>query len=1232
MTKGNAQIPPIVGIGASAGGLDAFTQLLENLPIDTGMAFVLIQHLEPTRKSLLTEILARKTQMSVTEVENGMLILANQVYIMPPNKEMIIYQNDTLKLIPREKVHGRYLPIDKFFNSLAKERGNKAIAVVLSGADGDGALGLAEVKEAGGITFAQNISSSKFQGMPHHAIATGCVDFILPPEAIAQELVKISRHPYINLPTEVKILPSSDNILSQIFALLWEAKEVDFTGYKPATIERRIGRRMALHNLASLEDYLQYIRINPKEIEYLYQDLLINVTSFFRDPEAFHALKNQVFPAIFLEKSSELPIRIWVAGCSTGEETYSIAICLLEFLEQQGIKLPIQIFATDINELAIAQARTGMYKPSLMANVSPERLGKFFIEVEGGYKIKKSLRELCIFAIQNLNSDPPFSQLDLISCRNVLIYLGASRQKRLIPIFHYALLPTGFLMLGASETVGEFSYLFTPIDKKQKIYTRQQASIRLKFDFSPRTLEKVNPIMPTNKDDSQELDLLQEADRIVLKRYAPVGVIINNDMDILQFRGQTGTYLEPASGRASFNLLKMAKEGLLLELRNAIHQAKDQHEIVRKEGIQVKLGEEIRAVNLEVIPLNTLPEKHFLVLFDENIAPFKQQQIDKNVPIIKREETEVEKENVRLRQELAATREYLQSIIEEQESTNQSLQVANEEILSSNEELQSTIEELETTQEELQASNEELHTINEEMRSRNQELNGLNNDLYNLLSSINIPIIMLDGELRIRRYTPQAQGIFNIIPTDVGRPFSDIQPKIFIPRLRELIEEVIDTLVVKEQEVQDGKNHWYSLRIRPYRTTENQIDGVVMGLIDIDALKQTAIMLEEARDYANAIVETVRQPLIVLDENLRVIQANGGFYELFDTINLWQNPDQPHPNPPLVKGREPGKQVFPPLTEPGKQVFPPLTKGGLGGVNTTLARGLITEPQLIFELGNGEWNIPELRSLLEDILANNTEFENLEIVQITPAQEQRILLLNGRRIVQGTHIVTILLAIENITEYRQAEQQIRNSLREKEILLREIHHRVKNNLQIVSSLLSLQSNRLKNQNLSEVLQESQNRVRAMALIHETLHQSSNWAEVNFAEYTGNLVSNLFRTYPIESNDISFNLNVQPEIFINADRAVLCGLIINELVTNALKHGFPEGGKGELFVTLTTSEDNLLNLIIGNTGLSLSAEFYLENLSSMGLNLVMSLIKQLKGNLEVERGEITSFKIIFSPSV
>ncbi|MEH2332346.1 chemotaxis protein CheB [Nostoc sp.] len=1010
---------PIVGIAASAGGLEAFTQLLKYLLTDTGMAFVLIQHLDPNHKSLLSEILGRTTQMPVSEVQDGVTVEPNKVYIIPPNTKMML-SGGVLQLTPREKIQGKYMPGDAFFTSLAADRGHKAIAVVLSGADGDGSLGLRAIKAAGGVTFAQCEDTAKFDSMPNTAVATGNVDFILPPQQIAQELANLSRNPFLSdsqVLIAVEKLPEQDDALAIIFVLLRSQTGVDFSHYKANTLDRRIQRRMLLYKLERLEDYAQYLQDNPAEVKALYEEILIHVTYFFRDTEAFKLLKEQVFPS-FMQNKSVLPIRIWVAGCSTGEEVYSIAISLLEFLSDKVIAPPIQIFATDISEMAIEKARSGIYAENQMIEVLPERRRRFFNALEGDrYQISKAVRDLCVFARQDLGSDPPFSNLDLVSCRNVLIYLDETLQKRILPIFHYSLNPTGFLLLGTSESIGKYSDLFTPIDKKYKIYSKKLTANLpiLSFVTSNYPIAKLDEPKPMNSNLSDEFDLERKTDQLILNRYAPVGVVIDEKMDVLQFRGEIDLYLKLAPGKPSLNLFKMVRDGLLVELRTTIYQAQRQKILVRKQGLRIEEGELSRIVNFEVIPFNpaTGKELYFLVLFEEapptvsNLSSFNpesQEQED-----LEREIVQLKLELATAKQEQVATQEYLQAVIQQQEDINQDLKVANEEILSSNEELQSTNEELETAKEEIQATNEELNTTNEELRSRNLELHQLNNDLTNLLASINIPILILTLDLRIRRFTPMAQRLFNLIPTDAGRPLSDIRANLNIPDLELLILEVLDTLSIKELEVQTLGGHWYNLRIRPYRTIENKIDGVVLVLIDIDVLKRSTATLEQARNYAEAIVETVQVPLIVLDSDLRVNKANSSFYETFQV-----SPSQ-------------------------------------------------TAQSLVFELGNGQWNLPELRSLLEDVLANDTSIQNLEIEHCFEQIGQKTMLLNGWKIIQQGDAQMILLAIEDITERKQfelersellaqeqsARQQAQIANRAKDEFLSNLSHELRNPLNTI---------------------------------------------------------------------------------------------------------------------------------------------------------------------------------------
>src|SRR5438874_1750688 len=627
----------IAAIGASAGGIEATTELLSHVPPDTGMAFVLVQHLDPSHHSMLTELLSKKTPMRVVEVTNGMTVEPNQVYVIPPNATMSI-SNHTLQLGPRtESSRGVHMSIDHFMRALAEEQGNRAIGIILSGSGTDGTAGLAQIQAQGGVTFAQDEESAKYGNMPRSAVTSGCVDYVLSPKAIARELARIARHPYLarsGTSDIAELATSETNGLSLVFQLLRKTTGVDFTHYRKTTILRRIQRRMIVHKMEKMEDYVKYVQTNPAEIKALYQDMLINVTSFFRNPRVFDALKSQVFPAIMKNRSSEASLRLWTSGCASGEETYSLAIALLEFLGDKASQTPIQFFATDISELSVAKARSGLYPENIQSDVSPERLRRFFTKVEGGYRISKSIRDMCIFAQHNVLNDPPFSQMDLVCCRNLLIYLEPVLQNRVIAMFHYATRPDGYLLLGTSEGVGTATNLFSAEDRTYKIFLKKSTGVRQPATFSCSTPGERHGYgafrVPSKQPDTSwsYLEAQKEFDRRLLSQYSPATVFINEDLEIIHTRGNVDRYLKLAPGRASLSILKMARERLLLDLRNALTKAKKHHVSVRKQNIQIKNGNgnaapnSIRFANFEVVPIRTgnLKELYFMIVLEESLA------------------------------------------------------------------------------------------------------------------------------------------------------------------------------------------------------------------------------------------------------------------------------------------------------------------------------------------------------------------------------------------------------------------------------------------------------------------------------------------------------------------------------------------------------------------------------------------------------------------------------------
>jgi two-component system CheB/CheR fusion protein len=1197
---------PIVGIGASAGGLEAYQELLKNLSAKPGMAFVFIMHLTPGHKSLLTELLARLTKMPVREIKNGMPIEVNHVYVKPPGTDLSI-ASGKLKLNNMKDAGLRRMPIDWFFRSLAEEHGNRAIGVILSGTATDGTLGAEAIKAEGGIVFAQDEESAKYDGMPQSAIAAGCVDFVLSPKKIARELQRIAKHPLISSAGPVKAdesIITEDKGIEGIFDILRSTKGLDFTHYKTPTISRRVSRRMVLLKLENLKAYIKFLRENKDEVEELYEDLLLNVTSFFRDPKVFDALKKQVLPAILKSKKKNQDVRIWVPGCSSGEEAYSIAICLLEVLGNKTRAVSVQIFSTDVREDSINEARRGIYGKNIKNSITPERLKRFFTKTGNSYKVSKQLREMCIFSKQNVFSDPPFSNLDLVSCRNLIIYLQPVLQKKVFHNFHYGLRPGGFLLLGNSESIHGYSNLFKTLDGKQRISVKKYLSVGPELELGRKYYpsKKLEIKGKTGIEKGKETDIESIIERIVLDEYAPCGVLIDGSMKVVQFRGHTGRFLESAAGKPSLDIFKLAREGLLMPLRAAIYKARETKHTVKREAEDFQYSGHRMRVNITVVPVKygPLKEEFFLVLFDEITGAVGLKNLPKARGKISLKGKSVKSDEYidNLQKELAEAKEYLQTVIEEQESANEEVKTANEEILSSNEELQSTNEELETAKEELQSSNEELITTNEELQNRNAEVSLLNNDLINLLSSINMPVVMMGTDLVIRRITPQCERVLNVISSDVGRPISRIKLNVDIPYFEKILLDVIESLHPKTFEIKDREGNWYSVYIRPYRTLDNKIDGVVAIFVDTTERKKAQQIIEEARIYAENIIETMREPLIVLDTDLKVISANRSFYKTFK-----------------VNHKE-------------------------------------TQGRFIYDLGNRQWDIPKLRQLLEEILPKNNTFDDYEIEHDFETVGPKTMLFNARRLAT---MQMILITIEDITERKRAEEELRRTYEE----LQAAHRRLEESqaqliqtekMSALGTLVAGTAHELNNpimgilnfvahcvKHTSEdaptytVLQDIQHEAKRCAeIVRNLLTFSHVKRDDNEAYQKGSLTEILGQVlrllcYRIEKQGVSVTQHIAddtPEIWMNPNNVQR--LILN-LIANALD-ALEDSPIRELNVEIRR-EGEFIQMTIADTGCGIAAEhlgsifdpFFTTKPVGQGTGLGLSVCQ---GIVETHGGKIT----------
>lgn len=955
--------PYIVGIGASAGGLEAFQEFFTHMPSDSGMAFVLVPHLDPTHKSIIGDILKKYTDMNIYQAEDGMKVLPDCVYLIQPDKNIAILQGKLQLIEPAER-RGLRHPIDFFFRTLAEDQGEKAIAVILSGTGTEGTLGLKAVKGEGGLVIVQDPGTAKYDGMPRSAIATNMVDYVLPSEKIPEMLLNYVRHPHMKLPKKTESPAEKfPDALQKIFILVRNQTGHDFSHYKPNTIIRRIEKRMSLHQIENVANYVTYLRDNTSEVNILFKELLIRVTRFFRDSEAFELLKKDILPDLFMRAGEEYTLRVWVPGCSTGEEAYSMAIMLHEYSSEQKPACKIQIFATDLDSDAIEQARSGIYPDSISADISPERLKRYFAREDNSYRISIKIRELVVFAVQNVTKDPPFSKVDIISCRNLLIYLGPELQKKIIPLFHYALKADGILFLGTSETIGIFPDLFSPVSNKWKIFKAKKSALvnAAPSDYYIAQTKTVTRELPSRKKEmSGEMTLGDITEKMLAERYTPPCVIIDEDGSILYFHGRTGKYLEPSPGKAKLNIFEMAREGLRLELRAEVRRAIAKKTDAIIKNLKVKTNGDIYTVNVNIRHINKPAHlKGLIMVVFEEAASSPQAKADKKLPDSKKKSSLRAAE---LEFELRSMREQLQSTIEELEASNEELQSTNEEFQSANEELQSSNEELKTSKEELQSVNEELITVNAESQSKIDELMLVTNDMNNLLAATKIATIFLDSDLNIKRFTPAVTTVIKLIHTDIGRPVRDFASSLQYEDMVKDAGEVLRTLIPIEIEVSDKNGLWFLMKIMPYRTIENVIDGVVITFTDMTEQKHTQEVLSDTLIYAESIIDTIRGPLIVLDAGMKVVSANRTFYRTFKAVKE------------------------------------------------------DTEGKIIYDLGNRQWDIPKLRELLEDILPGKSEFHDYEVEHDFLSVGRKKILLNARRIYQkGKGTEMILLVMEDVT-------------------------------------------------------------------------------------------------------------------------------------------------------------------------------------------------------------------------
>ncbi len=1018
---------PIAGIGMSAGGLEVATTFFNAMPADSGIGFVVIQHLDPTRNSMLAELLGRETKMPVVQVEDGMRVEPNRVHVIVPAKTLLI-EGGVLRLVDPEEPRGHRHPIDRFFTALAQDQKEKAIAIVLTGAGSNGTAGLQDIKQSGGMALAQDPQTARFDSMPRHAIASDAIDYVLTPERMPEALISYVRHSYVQNRDPDTVGDGSTTELTDVLGFLRVATDHDFRQYKRNTLTRRISRRMSLARMEKLDEYLALLRGDPDEVTALCKDLLINVTALFRDADAWDALNHDVIEPLVDKAEPSSTLRVWVPACSTGEEAYTIAMLLAERIEASKKGLDVKIFATDAGDHNLSAARKALFPASMVESLSSERLERFFDK--GGddtYRIKPAIRESVLFAPQNLLQDPPYSRMDLVSCRNLLIYLEPEAQDHVLSLAHFALREGGYLFLGSAESVGKRDHLFTTVSKRWRIYRRMGPPRSAAIDFAdwPKRDDLLaTPVPPPKLGDIATASLLAN--------FAPASVLIDRNYRVLHFHGGTDEFLAQPTGAPTLDLLALGREGLRLTIRGAVRKTIESGEATVLHA-NPRYGEKAKSVRITASPVAGGKDVDDLILVsfahESDVSlPVTQDQVQ-TIP-------EAGTPGRDLEEELRAAREEMRGTVEQFETTNEELTAANEEITSVNEELQATNEELEASKEELQSLNEELDTVNSQLERKVAELEESGDDLRNLLMGNEVATIFLDTTMRIKWFTPAVQSLFDLIDGDIGRPIANFSQKFVNGALVEKAKAAVERLETFEQEVRADSGRDYRLRVLPYRTRDNRIGGAVATFIDITDLKATQAETAEARDYAEAIIETVRDPLLVLDADLRVRSANPAFYRMFQTA------------------------------------------------------AADAEGQLVYDLGNKRWNLPELRRLLEEIIPQQGQTNEFEVELAVPERGRRCVLLNARRIDgDARRPELVLLALEDITERK-------DTARHQDMLVGELSHRVKNMLTVVQSVAA-QARR--HSSSPEAFDEAfEGRLQALAGANDAVIEA-NWKGVNLAD-------------------------------------------------------------------------------------------------------------------------------------